>query len=221
MKKQRLFVWAAANAFGLGLAFVASLQTWNLIAYGVDTWMNWKPIPSGHDFSALFASLVAQFVGGTILGCAQVLVLRSLLPRVVPWLLATAAGFCLMVVIMWPLQATEILGRIPGPVEPILATVGSCSVAGYLQFRMLRTQGVVASRWLVLWVIGLVLSLVPTALLFMSLEALSVPLSWPVEVFLSGFPVAGVAALISGQSLFAAVSSEPTSGASLQTAALP
>ncbi len=51
---------------------------------------------------------------------------------------------------------------------------------------------------------GLVASMVPTALLFTSLEGLRVSLSWPMVVFLSGFMVAGVAAWISGRALLAA-----------------
>lgn len=50
------------------------------------------------------------------------------------------------------------------------------------------------------------------AVLFMSLEGLGVSLSWPTEVFLNGFIVAGVAAWISGKALFAALSEWPDSG---------
>ena len=137
------------------------------------------------------------------------------------WILATTAGFGLMVVVAWPLLAAEILGRIPGPVEPIMATVGSCSVAGILQYLALRRQGIVASKWLVLWVGGLVADLVPTALLFMSFEGVELALSFPMEVFLSGFLVAGVAALISGGALFTAISPDPApSYPSLESGAL-
>ena len=82
-------------------------------------------------------------------------------------------------------------------------TVGGGSLAGVLQYLALRRQGIVASKWLVRWLAGLVASMVPTALLFMSLEGLRVSLSWPMVVFLSGFMVAGVAAWISGKALFA------------------
>ena len=40
----------------------------------------------------------------------------------------------------------------------------------------------------------------------MSLEGAELALSWPIEVFLMGFVVAGVAALVSGRALFAAIS---------------
>ena len=49
---------------------------------------------------------------------------------------------------------------------------------------------------------GLVIGLVPTAILLMSLERVGLALSLPVEGFLRGFPVA---ALISGGALFAAI----------------
>ena len=118
-----------------------------------------------------------------------------------------------MVAVVWPLMAVGVWGRMPGPVEPIVGIVGSCSVAGILQYRLLRRHGVVATKWLVLWVCGLVASLVPTTVMFISLESLKLALSWPVEIFLSGAPVAGVAALISGGALFAAIPPGPGANA--------
>jgi hypothetical protein len=51
---------------------------------------------------------------------------------------------------------------------------------------------------------------VPTALFFTLVEGpLSIAVIWPLQVFFSGFIVAGVAALISGQALFAALSGLP------------
>lgn len=58
----------------------------------------------------------------------------------------------------------------------------------------------------------MVASLVPMALLFMSLEGLGVSLSWPTEVFLSGFMIVGVATWISGKALFAALLEWPDPG---------
>jgi hypothetical protein len=208
MKTKRLLVWSAANALGLGVAFVAMLQAGMLLRYGLDTDKYWQSVPPSGTFSEYAAILFGFLVGGLVLGSAQALVLRSRLPRVGPWIAATTAGFGLMVVVLWPLLAVEVLGRIPGPVEPILATVGSCSVAGLLQYRMLRGRGIVATKWLALWVGGLLVSLVPTTVMFLSLERARIALSWPMEVFLSGFPVAGVAALISGGAFFAAISTD-------------
>ena len=208
--EKSLLKWIAANALGLGVGFIAYVQTFNLMEYGLDTWMHWRSGPPGQD--AYASILVALLVGGAILGSAQALILRSRSARIVPWIVATAAGFGFLVILVWPLLAAEIFGRIPGPAEPIIVTVGGGSLAGVLQHLALRRQGIHAPKWLVRWILGLVASLVPTALLFISLEGLRVSLSWPMEVFLSGFMVAGVAAWISGKALFAALSEWPDSG---------
>jgi hypothetical protein len=205
MKKDSLFIWIAASALGLGVGFVALLQTGMFFEYGFDTDMHWQFVPPGQTLSAFAGTLVGLLIMGLSFGSAQALVVHSRLQRVVPWLVATAGGFGLMVVVMWPLQAMDVLGRIPGPVEPILATVGSGILAGILQYVVLRRHRVVASKWLALWIVGLLASLVPTAILFISLEGLGVTISWPVEVFLTGLMVAGVAAWISGKALFAAL----------------
>ena len=67
-------------------------------------------------------------------------------------------------------------------------------------------------KWISANALGLVASLVPTALLFMSLEALGLSLNWPTETFLSGFMVGLVATWISGKALFAALSADQRTG---------
>jgi len=150
---------------------------------------------------------VSYLVGGAIFGLAQSLVLRSRPVSVSAWILATSAGYGLTAVLLWPLIAIEVLGNIPGPVEPILATVGGGSLAGVVQYLMLRRRGIVASRWLVLWVLGLVASLVPTSLFMMSLEGVGIAQSQLFQVFCMGVLTAGVAALISGKALLRALPS--------------
>jgi hypothetical protein len=90
-------------------------------------------------------------------------------------------------------------------VEPILFTVGGCILAGICQYLVLRRQGIAASRWLLLWVVGVIGGLALTAAFFMSIEGLGVSLGWFLDVFFSGFWVAGVAALVSGSTLFSAL----------------
>jgi hypothetical protein len=204
MKNNPRLRWIAANALGLGVGFLAFVQTVMFGQYGFDFERHWVWGPPGQDVSVYVALLVGFLVAGAILGSAQALVLRSLPLRVAPWILATSAGFGLTVVIDWPLLAAGILGRIPGPVEPLIATVGGASLAGLVQYVALRRQGIVATKWLALWIGGLLASLVPTALLFMFLGGLGVSPSWPIEVFLNGLMVGGVAAMISGNALFAA-----------------
>jgi len=215
MKEKSLLKWIAANAIGLGVGFVAILQTFMLIEFGFDweqhwTWDEKARSQEAWEYAGL---LLAAVVGGAILGSAQAYILRSQNVPLLGWILVTAAGFGLAAVtIAWPLIALGLFGAIPGPAEPIIWTVGGGGLAGVLQYLALRRQGIHAPKWLIRWILGLVASLVPTALLFMSLEELGVSLSWPMELFLSGFMVAGVAAWISGKALFAAISEESDPG---------
>ena len=203
MKKEPLLKWILANALGLGVGFVVAMQTGMFVQFGLDTEMHWKPgtTPGGLKY---VADLVSLAVFGAILGSAQALILFSRSVRVVPWILSTTMGFGLLLAVEWPLMAANLWGRIPGPVEPIILLVGGGSLAGILQYLALRRQGILASKWLTLWIGGLVASLVPMALVFMSLEGLGLSLSWPMEVFVMGFIAAGVAAWISGRALLAA-----------------
>jgi hypothetical protein len=192
------------------VGFVVALQAGMLIEFPLDTELWWQFIPPGQTFSAYIAELVSDLLLGVILGFAQVSMLRSRLPRPGSWILSTSAGFGLVAAVVWPLMAADLWGRFEGPVEPISLLVGGGSLAGILQHLALRRQGVHASKWLTLWITGLVASLVPVAIFFMSLEGMGVSISWPAEAFLSGFMVAGVAASISGKALFAVLLQRPT-----------
>jgi len=203
MQDQSLGTWIFANAVALGIGFPAALQVGMLIAYGFNTEMYWTFTPPGQTTSAYAAELLSSVVLGVFLGPGQALVLGSRLPRAMPWILWTAVGFGLTAVVAWPLMVAQLWGNLPGPVEPIVLLVGGGALAGMLQYRFLRQHGIQARRWLTLWIIGLVVSLVPTTLLFMSFDALGVSVNWPTEAFLNGVVVAGVAAWISGKALLA------------------
>ena len=108
------------------------------------------------------------------------------------------------------------MGNIPGPVEPIIFTVGGGSLAGICQYISMRSQGIFAGKWLALWIVGLIVGLVPTALFFFLVEGLlDIAVNWPVQLFLSGFIVAGVAALMSGKALFNALPGRPDNSSPL------
>ena len=206
MKNGRLGTWILVNFFAFGIATVATLQVAMFVEYGFDFDKHWAFLPPGKSVGAYAARVVGPLVGGLILGSAQAFVLRPRLRQVASWILATAAGFGVVGLMLWPFMAANIWGRIPGPVEPIVGTVGSCSVAGVFQHLVLRRRRAVSSKWLALWVVGLVASLIPTTLTFFLLEGpLRLSLAMPVEVFLSGFMVAGVAAAISGKTLLNAL----------------
>jgi len=205
MKREPLVKWIAVNALGLGLGFLANLQAGMFIRFGLDTEFHWAFIAPGQSLSDYAAVFLPHMLAGAILAMAQVLILRARLVRVAPWVLSNVVGFGLVSAIIWPLMAVDLWGRIPGPAEPIILLVGGCSMAGILQYLMLSRQGVRAGKWIALWISGLVASLIPAAILFMALEGLGIVISWPTEVFLSGFMVAGVAAWISGKVLFVAL----------------
>ena len=209
MKSAFHLKWTAASALGLGVAFVAYLQIPMLVEFGLDFERYWQWQEHAVKTGLLFygVSLVALLVAGAIFGASQALAFRSHGLRVVPWVVATAVGFVLLAAVFWPLAAAGVLGVIPGPVEPILFTVVGGSLAGVCQYQALRRQGIGASRWLVRWIVGVVGGLVLTAAFFMSVEGAGITLGWLLDVFFSGFWVAGVAALVSGSTLFSALSS--------------
>ena len=98
---------------------------------------------------------------------------------------------------------------IPGPVEPIILTVGGGSFAGIFQHQALRRQGIHAPKWLFLWIVGLIAGVVATAVLMISIEGLGLALSWALDVFITGFIIAGVSASISGKALLATFPGRP------------
>jgi len=205
MKKNELLKWTFANAFGLGIGFVVSLQTLMFIQYGFDFEKYWQFVPPKQDLLNYFAYLVSALVGGAVLGFAQSMVVKSRGIKPVSWFLATVIGFGLIVLIDWPLLYTGDLGIIPGPVEPLIFTIGGGIFAGVLQYFLLRRLGFNAKKWFLMWIVGLVVSILPTGLFFTFIGD-PIGLSWPLEVFFSGFIIVGVAALISGKALFSVLS---------------
>jgi hypothetical protein len=211
--KQNPLKWTAANALGLGVGFVAMAQMKMLIKFGFDWEMHWNWIEKPVDQGGLeyVSQLMGVIVIGTIFGSAQALAVRSRNVRVFRWIQATVAGFGIVAVaIVWPLIALGVFGNIPGPVEPIIFTIGGGSLAGICQYVSMRRQGIFAGKWLALWVVGLIVGLVSTALFFSLAEGpLNIALNWPAEIFVSGFIVAGVAAIISGKALFSVLPERP------------
>ncbi len=200
------FSWVVASALGLGLGFNAMLLP-DFMQFGIapNTSLPPEPAPVNIAFTVLM-----WVVGGLVLGGAQALVPRVGALHRGHWMFATVIGFgAAALILAVPLQAVGVLGRIPGPVEPIMFTIGGGVGAGVFQWRLLRRQGFLAGRWLRLWIAGLVLSLVPTTLMFFCLQGLlGLELVWPVEVFLNGAMCAGVAAWVSGRALFSALARE-------------
>jgi len=207
MKKNELLKWTLSNAFGLGIAFVVSLQTLMILEYGPDTDRYWKfgqPLDYA-SLSTYLYYLISFIVGGAVFGWAQSLVLKTKNIKPLSWILATVIGFTLIILIDWPLIYTENLGIIPGPVEPLIFTVGGCAFAGMIQILLLKRLNINNKKWFLMWIIGLIVGVLVSALFFMFFADM-IGLNWPLEVFFSGFIIAGVASLISGKTLFSVLS---------------
>jgi hypothetical protein len=220
MKQKPIFQWIVANALGLGVAFNAMLFLggWILSFFISETPSKEPDIPTAALWDLAYTT-IAWGIGGVVLGFAQGLVLRNHEVSKGKWILRSAIGFCVAALLLaCPLQAMELLGRIPGPVEPILFSVGGCSGAGVFQWLLLRRQGIQTGKWLPLWIVGLVVSILPTALMFLLLQGpLGMSIPWSIEVFLQGVMCAGVAAWISGNALFAALAKKPGTTTDIDT----
>lgn len=182
----------------MGLGFLAALLP--AILEEAKTGVN---PPVGTSISDFLANLGGWLITGAIFGAAQAFVLRTTEIPVKKWIFATSCGFGIGAIVLdWPLQALELLGNIPGPVEPIVMTNGGGILAGVMQYFVLRSESISAERWILFWIVGLFLSLIPAALFFIVVfDVLSIELPWAIEVFVQGFIVAGVATLFSATQL--------------------
>jgi hypothetical protein len=158
---------------------------------------------------AYLGQIVALLVMGAILGSAQSFVTRSYSVPIMPWILATAAGFATISAVIIPLIYFGVWGNIPGPVEPLIITVGGCSGAGVFQYMVLKRNQIRAAKWLGIWVVSLILGVIPSGVIFMTLEGpLGISINWPAQVALTGFLIGGFGALFSGQTFLSALSGE-------------
>ena len=165
--------------------------------------MYWQWIPPEQEFITYVDIFLGALLLGTTVGFAQSLVLKTKKIRAMSWIIATVIGFGLLVLINFPLLFLDVLGKIPGPVEPFIVTIVGSIFAGIVQYFWLLKKDIKVKKWLFLWVVGLLFSVVPTALFFTAIEITI----WPLEVFINGFIVGGFASLVSGKALFNKLSS--------------
>jgi hypothetical protein len=206
--------WTAACAVGFGLGFPAHILLEQL-AGGVDFRTTMLAVfGSVKDPVAMVVplrdsfytgSLLGLLAFGTILGIAQSIALRGRLQRMGPWMLTGAAGFlAICILAVWPLHAAIGWGKIAGPVEPIVITLGGGSFVAVLQWLYLRKLGFRASRWLGRWTGGLAVGLLIAMPLFIFLEdVLGVLIPWGPSLAILGVILGTVAGVMSGQELLA------------------
>lgn len=212
--RKLLLRWAFANATGMTLGFLAFIQALMFLAFGLDFGLHWSSEvvdnwtaanPEDAERLLRIGLVVGLPLAGAILASCQAWALRGRLSRLWHWILCGPAGFAVMILVIWPF--TAIWGDIPGPVEPLTIVGGGLLATGGFQLLLLRRRGVQATRWLGLWILGLPLGMIVTAVVVIGTgEMVGYP-PWALEVALIGFFVGGTAAAVSGKTLFRAISS--------------
>lgn len=163
--------WTAACLTGFGILFAAfslgALVRW---LFWPSDWPDVATLPSfdpATGFGGVDPEIAAKLywangiyhfvhipVFGGVLGWLQVKTLRT--PEIRPgsWVLVTALGFA-SIFVFEVLRPGVVTGGHPAPIEPLLIGIGGGTMAGFCQWLYLRKLGIVASRWLGLWIVGL------------------------------------------------------------------
>ncbi len=192
------------------MGFVFFVELLNLLAFGLDFSLHWsqEAVESIEDPEPVFrlGLILGLPMAGLLVTSCQVWVLRRFLSRWWPWLLSGPAGFGLLILLVWPLR--EVWGKLPGAVEPFSIVGGGLLATGVLQWLTLRRQGVTRIRWLVLWIVGLPVGMLVSAIVIMGSGKIVGYPPWPLELALIGLFVGGTAAVLSGKALFGEIASE-------------
>lgn len=231
MTQKRLLVrWTLANAVGMSLGFLTFLQTLMFLTFGLDFDLHWSAeaveaktaeVGSEADRLNLIYHMIALPTMGAVLATFQAWILRDRLSRIWQWILCWPAGFVTVSLVIWSLR--EVWGDIPGPVEPFLILGVGLLAGGLLQWLLLRRRGIHATRWLVLWTLGMPLGMAVYLLVNTIIHfGLVVPgvldtISWALDVTTIGFCIGGTAAAISGKALFRAISPDAPPPATSQS----
>lgn len=164
--------WAAVTSVGLGVAFVSFIPGMLVMDLFLPTGltnMGSSAMPEALDPAALPAWLdqetyrswyrmhlgyhiVALAAFGGIVGWAQSRLLHGYLPTS-HWVGATALGF-VSILSFEIVERHVVVGPHAGPIEPLMISIGGSAIAGLAQWWVLRRRGVLASRWLAFWVLG-------------------------------------------------------------------
>ena len=224
MAERRLLVrWTVANATGMALALLTVVQTVMFMGFGFDFDLHWSEEatesirevmgPEQAERLLRISLAIGLPLAGVVVASCQAWALRGRLFRLWQWIPCAPLGFAAMILVIWPL--TAIWGDIPGPVEPFTIVGGGLLASAVLQWLLLRRRGIDATRWLVLWIVGLPLGMIVFMLAYPLLDAAIAPgeqysIPWPGEVALIGFSIGGTAAAISGKPLFRAISLRTT-----------
>lgn len=223
--------WTVATAVGFSLAFLSFIPVGELIKLfapeavasidatmlpehldpdALPAWLD-RPTYEAMYWFTLGQHLVMYTVFGVIVGSLQRYGLRESLPRAWPWILATAAGFVLPLALEG-VKRHMVIGPHAGPLEPIIIALGGGSLAGTFQWFYLRRQGVDASKWLLLWILGIVVGIAAAAATLTLVEMVlrepvqrafspetAAQVGWAIFLGVYGVVVGAVAGFMSGR----------------------
>ena len=205
MKENSILGWSLINGLGLGIAFVISLQVGMILEHGFNSEMYWKFVPPKRTLGTFLDLFLGALSLGLVVGLFQALVLKSKGIKTKKWVIITALGFGILGIINLPIYLIDMIGKFEGPIEPIMVTVLGSTLAGIIQYRFLKKRNNLKIKWLFLLILGLILGTVFFGLFF-TFFGEKLKISWPIEVFLNGFFVGTIGALLSGKTLFNALS---------------
>ncbi len=226
--------WTVANSIGFALAFLSFIPG-ILIAdefmppgfraalpesidpNALPTWLDQQTYDSWYLRNLTF-HMMALPLFGLIVGGLQGRVLAPYLRTLVPWVSVTALAF-VSLLFFELVERHVVTGPHAGPIEPIIISLGGSSLAGILQWYVLRREGIGATRWLSVWVLGSVLGIACGAVASIMAMTLTQPLvdllfdgtvaemvAWSRDMLVLGAVFGGVVGAASGSTLLKAVS---------------
>jgi hypothetical protein len=208
--------WTAANTVGAGLGFPLAIIL-GLLARGADLPGAFRAL-SVISFDQLPPELRTQdfinpreaatgVAGGIFLALCQAIILRGRLPRLIPYVLAPALAFVvLFLTVIGPLTLAGYWGYIPGPVEPIVVSLGGAPLTAIVQWFVLRRQGVNATRWMALFVAGIAVGWILLIPLFVLIQnVMGIPVNWGIELLIVGSVLGATAGTMSRNAVDAAL----------------
>lgn len=196
--------WILANAIGFSLAFLAFLQFLMFYAHGLNFELHWdfeaqQNLARSESFIITGISIGLTLLG-IILTSAQALIIRKYLPKIWPWILNGALGFAIISLIIWPLR--NIWGSIPGPVEPLTITVGGLIFTIIFQWRLLKKNGIKATKPILMYATG---TFIGAALLFPLFYIILGDVPWALQMCITGLVIGASAGALSSKTLLNAL----------------
>lgn len=183
--------WAAMTSVGLGLAFLSFIPGMlmidpflppgltNLGDSSMPESLDPKALPDWLDPQTyrswyrmhLGYHIVALAAFGGIVGWFQSRRLRGLVPAR-HWISATALGYA-AILCSEIVEPHIVVGPHGGSIEPLMISIGGSTLAGVAQWLVMRRRGVRPSRWLALWIAGVVVGVGAAVATIIGLETVA------------------------------------------------